>query len=396
MPSQTLTRATAEETLAALVDAVKRSPDQRNTLLELLPERIDLYAGRSANAVVRMRGYILAAFEQVGLPHAGLRYVLEELQNGREAYLVAAAAMALRGYAQPDREFVPYLLAAIGNVRYADDAISFQTYKPHWPAPACTTALAEIFKTIAWLGADAQPALADLEQLSQHGSEFSPNVTVALAHALEHIRGAPRAAEMRECGCAPGPGEADDCCSLAAPDTTPHVPGARPTNVELQDQDGRTLRFAEFFQGTPSVVVFFYTRCDNPNKCSLTITKLARLQHELESADLAGSLKLAAISYDPGFDLPARLKAYGLNRGVAFGDNARFFRTLSAFQPLQDYFQLGVNFGDVLVNRHTIELFILDPLGQIVQAHTRLQWEPTDILDRARELITPSVLAGRA
>ena len=62
--------------------------------MQLLPERISLYAGRSANETIRMRGYILAAFEQVELPDAALPYVLEELESGRDAYLVAAAARA--------------------------------------------------------------------------------------------------------------------------------------------------------------------------------------------------------------------------------------------------------------------------------------------------------------
>ena len=44
--------------------------------------------------------------------------------------------------------------------------------------------------------------------------------------------------------------------------------------MELEDQDGARVTFGEFFAGKPSVVAFFYTRCDNPNKCSLTITKL--------------------------------------------------------------------------------------------------------------------------
>jgi protein SCO1 len=90
-----------EETLAELVDAVKHSPECRDVLVQLLPERLSLYDGRSANATVRMRGYILAAFEQTGLPDAALPYVLEELENGRDAYLVAGATRALRGSRQP-------------------------------------------------------------------------------------------------------------------------------------------------------------------------------------------------------------------------------------------------------------------------------------------------------
>jgi len=79
---------TPEETIAELTDTVTQSPERRDLLVQLLPERTSLYQGRSTNEAIRMRGYILAAFEQAGLPDAALPYVLEELENGRDAYLV--------------------------------------------------------------------------------------------------------------------------------------------------------------------------------------------------------------------------------------------------------------------------------------------------------------------
>ena len=82
-----------------------------------------------------------------------------------------------------------------------------------------------------------------------------------------------------------------------APDRRPP-----PHTVELEDQDGRRLTFGECFVGAPTVAVFFYTRCTNPNKCSLTIAKLAQLQAAIQTASLAGQIKTAAISYDPAFD----------------------------------------------------------------------------------------------
>lgn len=124
---------TPEEHIAVLVHAVRQDPRHRDSLVELLPERISLYRGRSTNAIVRMRGYIMAAFEQVGLPDAALPYVLEELESGCDAYLVAAAARALRGLERPASHAVPFLLKAIENIKYADDAVSFESYWPRWP-----------------------------------------------------------------------------------------------------------------------------------------------------------------------------------------------------------------------------------------------------------------------
>jgi protein SCO1/2 len=141
------------------------------------------------------------------------------------------------------------------------------------------------------------------------------------------------------------------------------------------------------FAGRPSVVVFFYTRCTNPNKCSLTITKLARLQSAITDRGLAGQIRTAAITYDPEFDLPPRLRAYGENRAVTFDDHNRLLRTTKGFRTLSRYFGLGVNYGPAVVNRHRIEAFVLDDAGRMAVSFTRLQWDVRDVLDRAAESI---------
>ena len=71
---------TSEQEFAELVDRAAREMN-RQLLAELLPERIPVYRGRSANTVNRMRGYLLAAFERAGLPEEALPYVFEELDS---------------------------------------------------------------------------------------------------------------------------------------------------------------------------------------------------------------------------------------------------------------------------------------------------------------------------
>jgi hypothetical protein len=41
-----------------------------------------------------------------------------------------------------------------------------------------------------------------------------------------------------------------------------------------------------------------------------------------------------------------------------------------------------VNFGQALVNRHRIELFVLDRDGHIVSTFARLQWDVEAVLGR--------------
>jgi protein SCO1/2 len=380
LPNDPIDQNTPEERIAALVDVIIQNPQHREQLVELLPEQSPLYAGRGTNATTRIRGYILAAFERVGLPDAALPYVLEELESGRDAYLVAAAAKALRGLERPTSSVVVFLLKAVANIQYRDDAVSFDCYRPQWPMPSHTTAMEEIIKTCAWLGTLARPALPALHALSQDRHA----VPAPAREILEAILTGSGAADTHCCAAPIDPDAAVQPLPFTV--STHRRDRAIPVDVELEDQDVRRLTFGEFFVGRPSVVVFFYTRCDNPNKCSLTISKLARLHAARRGGGLDGRVRTAAITYDPGYDLPARLSAYGRNRGVVFGADDRFLRTTAGLDVLGDYFELGVNFGPALVNRHRTELFVLDRDGRVAATFARLQWDVPEVLEHARAL----------
>jgi len=144
--------------------------------------------------------------------------------------------------------------------------------------------------------------------------------------------------------------------------------------IQLQDQDGTRITFRDFFVGRPSILTFFYTRCQMPEKCSLSIAKLGRLQRAIAQSHLADNVNVAAITYDPVFDLPPRLRAYGADRGMVFDERNRLLRSVKGFPMLQRHFDLGVNYGDVTVNRHRLELFVLDHLGAVATTFTRTQW----------------------
>src|SRR5260370_34418734 len=91
----------SETEFSALVGELKTDPARRSLLVDLLKEDHPVYEQKGTAATIRMRGWVLLAFEQLGLPGSALIYVLEELDNGRDAYLVAAAARAPRSAPTP-------------------------------------------------------------------------------------------------------------------------------------------------------------------------------------------------------------------------------------------------------------------------------------------------------
>src|SRR5215475_886491 len=223
-----------------------------------------------------MRGWILIALTKVGLTDTTLLFVLEELDTGRDAYLVAAAARALRSYPRPIAAFAPFVMRAITNIRYHDDYVAFGHYGEYATSAAGTTPVRELLATLVWLGPCARDVLPELEQLHMnHGGGLSNQILLELERALKAISEPASPREHRT----------DMCCTLptSVGGTLSWVPGSRCgcetiESTVFEDHDGATITFREFFLGHPSLVVFFYTRCDNPQKCSLTITKLARFQ----------------------------------------------------------------------------------------------------------------------
>jgi protein SCO1 len=373
----------SETQFAAQVDELATGT-QAAELLRLLDERNAVYAERGAAAVVRMRGWVLGALARTSLPESGLLYVLEELDNGRDAYLVAAAARALRTIA-PSPRFTSYLLKALANVRFHDDALSFEQYGGYAVDDAATTAFRETLETIAWLGASGRSAASSLRELLPELGKADAEAVMRVLQVLESSA----VTTESEHDCCGGGGvaflrELSAFKSWAASERNTATGLSR---VLFEDQAGKSVSYEAFFLGRPSIVVFFYTRCDNPEKCSLTLHKLGNVVRLLGERGLAARIRTAAISYDPGWDVPDRLTGYAKNRDLPFDDEHRVLRTLEGEKELREHFELGVNFVESLVNRHRVELYILDECGRIAASFARLQWDETSVVEQAAALL---------
>ena len=386
------TRALPEPQFAELVDALAADPARRDELSALLREEHSLYGQRGAATIVRMRGWVLLALARAGVSDAALIFVLEELESGLDPYLVAAAARALRSYPSRNDTFAPFVMRALTNIRYHDEPISFESYGEYAVAATGTSAVRELLATLAWLGPHAAGVLDEVRLLRKQGSGLPAKFRLDIDRAIQAIRGPERS----------DPPAAPACCGAPATGverTSSWPPNERRScapiaSAVLQDHDGATITFKEFFTGQPAIVAFFYTRCDNPLKCSLTVTKLARVQALLQAQGLAERIHTAAITYDPGFDLPERLRVYGKDRGVRLDAHHRMLRAADGNDALRGYFELGVNFIESLVNRHRIELYILDAQGRIAVCFERIHWEEADVVARAAAVLEEMVCTG--
>jgi protein SCO1/2 len=379
-----------EDRFAARVDALAAAGDSA-ALTELLREDHRFYDQRSAAGVVRMRGWILLALARTPLPAPALAFVLEELDAGHDGYLIAAAARALRS-SSPRAGFAPFLLRAIGTMRYRDEAVALETYGAYADSPQSTTAVQELLATLAWLGPLGRAAVPQLEALRTPGGGLSRKVLPDLDRAVDAMRGVRSDAA-----------DSVDCCdwplglgSVLSWRSDERAAVDRVRGFLFEDHDGATVSYEGCFTGRPSIVAFFYTRCDNPQKCSLTVAKLARVQHHLAERGAFDRIGTAAITYDPGFDLPARLRAYGQERQLRMGGDHRLLRATADIAPLRACFGLGVNFVESLVNRHRIEIYVLDTAGRVAASFSRLHFDEREVVDRAVALLEEDTARGEA
>lgn len=381
-----------ESDVVRLVERGRGDSAFTKTFLDLLDERHAIYRGAATPAVTRMRGALLLALGHRALPTTALPFVLEELESAHDAWLTAIAAHVLRKYPEPSASFTEPLLSAVLYIRHRDEIVRLAHYGGHGPGGETTTAMGEVMRTIGWLGRAGTACLPRLEELLAQNP--GPATSAMVTKAIEAIRSDDRVDEGAD-DRADETIEACCCQDTAVPAATSSVSDI--SGLRFQDHAGAELTFADMFHGHPSIVVFFYTRCDNPTKCPLTMYRFGSLQRLLQQSGLGDAIGMAAITYDPEYDRAERLLHYAESWGAKPSAAHRILRTTGDFSTLSDYFSLGVNFSSSgFVNRHQIEAFVLDAHGRIAHAVKRRRWDEAHLIQLAAPMVAPSVVRGRA
>ncbi|MEU1972553.1 SCO family protein [Microbacterium sp. NPDC019599] len=265
-------------------------------------------AGLSTSDAERVRAHLLASFEAHGVPDDARAVLAEELRTSASPVVLAGAARAVRGLgADAAGDWAALLQDAADRVATADVYV-------RW-VPGVVAA--------SWMRTARGELLATLDEIGK----------------------APAAAAE--------PGVGTDRTTLDEP-VIPLDAEALAT-VHVEDQDGARTTLLELLAGRETLLAFFYTRCMNPARCSLTITRLAA------SARADTGRAHLAMSYDPAYDSPARLRRYGAERGFPFRADARLVRGPESWSEVREMFRLRVGYGPVTVNEHARELFLVGP-----------------------------------
>ena len=286
--------------LVARIRATPRSPAGDRRLTALLRRDSAAYRGLSTADAEWVRGQLLAAFAHRAAPPAVISAIREELRTSLDPIVLAGAARAVRGFADRSDGWGPLLEAAAERLSTNDRYVDF--------------------------GDAEAPRRTAREELA-----------LALAgDAAAH--------------CSHAAGAADTTGETVRLSLCPGALGP----VVLEDQSGAEARLVDVLRARPSVVAFFYTRCMNPTKCSLTVTRMAALARRLGAA-----ANVLALSYDGDFDIPPRLQAFGADRGFLFGETARLARCAAGWPAVKKQFGLDVGYGETTVNAHGRDVFLV-------------------------------------
>lgn len=148
------------------------------------------------------------------------------------------------------------------------------------------------------------------------------------------------------------------------------------------DQDGRTRSLSEW-RGGPLAVTFTYTRCPLPEFCPRIDRNFAETAKALAGDEaLRGRAKLLTISFDPGHDTPAVMKAHAKKIGAdpavwTFATGTREQVELFAARFGVAVTRTGETPEDIMHNLRTI---VAAPDGTIRALHSGSGWTPAQLI----------------
>jgi protein SCO1/2 len=158
-------------------------------------------------------------------------------------------------------------------------------------------------------------------------------------------------------------------------------PGDALSDDALLNQDGKTIRLGDY-KGKVLALTFIYTRCPLPDFCIRMSNHFARIQQALsKDKSLDGKWHLISVSFDPMFDSPKVLKAYGISykADLATWEFATDPDTSGkAIMRLADGLDLTYAEDEGLI-QHNLRTVLIDKEGKMVKVISGNEWQPEDV-----------------
>ena len=182
----------------------------------------------------------------------------------------------------------------------------------------------------------------------------------------------------------------------------PPVEGAGPNvgdevpDYALVNQDGKTIRLHEY-KGKTLLLTFIYTRCQDPNQCTLMSSNFAAIDKELQKQpDLYAKTHLLSISFDPTYDTPKVLRSYGAAYTGKYSEETFAHWEFASGSPDEvkgiakffglRYYHDTPNGTEQVI--HSLRTAVIGPDGKIVKVYRGNEWKPDEMLKELQDANT--------
>ena len=172
-------------------------------------------------------------------------------------------------------------------------------------------------------------------------------------------------------------------------------PGDEIPDFTLVNQDGKPIRLSQY-KGRGVALTFVYTRCPQPDQCTLMSYNFAAIEKELQQQpDVYAKTHLLSITFDPEYDTSKVMRSYGASHTGRYSDETFKhweFATGTAEQvkSIAEYFGLR-SFKDSATGKeeliHSLRTAVIDPQGKLVKLYRGNEWKPTEIAADLKSLV---------
>ena len=173
-------------------------------------------------------------------------------------------------------------------------------------------------------------------------------------------------------------------------------PGDDIPDFTLINQDGKPIHLSQY-KGKALALTFVYTRCPQPDQCTLMSNNFAAVDLELQKQpDVYAKTHLLTVSFDPEYDTPKVMRSYGASHTGRYSaekfDHWEFttgsadeVKRIAEFFGLR-YFKDSATGEDQVM--HSLRTAVIDPNGKVVKLYRGNEWKPSELADDLKSLAT--------
>ena len=195
--------------------------------------------------------------------------------------------------------------------------------------------------------------------------------------------------------------ESTDTTSATSGEVVGPKPGDEVPNYRLINQDNKVIRIGDY-KGKALLLTFVYTRCPDPNQCTLMSNNFATIDKRLrEQPELYEKTHLLSISFDPDYDTPKVLRSYGAAYTGKYSDetfahwefasgSADEVKGIAQFFGMR-YYQSDSGEQQVI---HSLRTAVIGPDGKIVKVYRGNEWKPEEVLKDLRAAVGGAKIAA--